>query len=80
MRVEKILQAASVYTHYNFHFDMHCLVLPKFGSDTLIPPCPKHVFPQSGPAYSVFTDINNYSTTHTPRSGQKNTNFIAFYL
>jgi hypothetical protein len=59
---------------------MHCSVLPTFGCDTLIPPCPKQVFPQSGPAYYVFTDINSYRIIHTPHSGQENTNFIAFYL
>ena len=58
---------------------MHCSVLPTFGCDMLIPPCPKQVFPQSGPAYNVFTNINSYSTTHTPRSGQENTKCIAFF-
>jgi hypothetical protein len=70
-----------LFTHTTeFQVDMHYSVLPTFASDTLIPPCPKQVFPQSGPAYNVFTHINSCSTTHTPHSGQDNTKFIAIYL
>jgi hypothetical protein len=64
----------------NLHVGVHCSVLPTFGCDTLVPPCPKQVFPRSGPAYNVFMNINSYSTTHTPCSGQENTTFIVFYL
>jgi len=70
-----------LFTHTtNFHLDMHCSVLPTFSCDTLIPPCLKQVFPQSGPAYNEFMDINSYSTTHRPHSDQENKTFIAFYL
>jgi len=70
-----------LFTHTNnFQFDTHCSVLPTFGCDTLIPPCPKQMFPQSGPAYNVFKNINSCSNTHTPCSDQENTKFIEFYL
>ena len=54
-----------LFTHTtNFHFDIHCSVLPTFSCDTLIPPCPKQVFPQSGPAYNVFKNFDVLLTVH----------------
>jgi len=47
---------------------MNCSVLPTFGCDTLIPPCPKQVFPQSGSAYNVFRNINPLTPNDPYRS------------
>ena len=63
------------------HVDLYCLVLQSSRCDTWIPTItPVYVFPQSVLAYDIFTNADNYRTTHTSHNGQKKVNFINNYL
>jgi hypothetical protein len=79
MRAVNILWSR-LFTHTTyFHIVLHYAILRTFGCDTLIP---AHVLSKSfrrvDPPTTYVRILNSYSTNHTTRSGQENTNFIVF--